>query len=67
MKKIKVLLLMLVAMLAFSITVTIAQAPPFDPNDPDGPGGFTGIPVDGGISALLATGVALGVKKLKQA
>lgn len=42
-------------------TVTMAQ-PPFDPLDPN-PGG---IPVDGGASLLLASGVAFGLKKLKE-
>ncbi len=35
--------------------------PPFNPGDP------SPIPVDGGISILLATGAAYGVKKVRDA
>lgn len=40
--------------------VAMAQ-PPFDPQNPNP----EGIPVDGGISLLLASGAAYGMKRLK--
>jgi len=39
--------------------------PPFDP--PDGTGGTpVGVPIDGGISALIAAGIALVVRKFRK-
>jgi hypothetical protein len=34
-------------------------------DNPDGPGGDPGVPVDGGLSLLLAAGVGYGVKKVR--
>jgi hypothetical protein len=39
--------------------------PPFDPPDGGG-GGPVGVPIDGGISALIAAGVALVVRKFRK-
>lgn len=39
-----------------------SEGPPFDPLDPNP----AGLPVDGGASILLASGVAFGVKKLRK-
>jgi hypothetical protein len=33
--------------------------------DPPGPGGDPGVPIDGGLSLLLAAGVGYGVKKIR--
>jgi len=44
--------------------VTLAQPPP--PDDPNNVGGGTGgagVPIDGGLSILLAAGAGLGLKK----
>lgn len=48
--------------------VTLAQPPP--PDDPNnvgggsgGSGGEAGVPIDGGLSILLAAGAGLGLKK----
>lgn len=53
------------AFLSFFFVVGLAAVgicddpPPFDPNSPDP------IPVDGGVSLLLAAGAAYGVKKVR--
>jgi hypothetical protein len=48
--------------------VTLAQPPP--PDDPNNVGGGTGgagVPIDGGLSILLAAGAGLGLKKAWEA
>ena len=50
--------------MALSSQVTMAQPPP--PDDPNNVGGGTGgagVPIDGGLSILLAAGAGLGLKK----
>ena len=39
----------------------MAQPPP--PSDPNNVGGGAGVPIDGGLSILLAAGAGLGLKK----
>ena len=44
--------------------VTLAQPPPpDDPNNVGGGTGGSGVPIDGGLSILLAAGAGLGLKK----
>jgi hypothetical protein len=54
--------------LALCAQVTMAQPPP--PDDPNNVGGGTGgagVPIDGGLSILLAAGAGLGLKKAWEA
>ena len=56
-------------LLALTITLGYAQAPGGGGGSPGGPApgpGAAGVPIDGGASLLLASGVALGLKKLRQ-
>ena len=49
--------IMLIMLVCIAIPmVTLAQAPPDDPND---------VPIDGGLSLLVAAGAAYGVKKYR--
>ena len=43
------------------IQITLAQPPP--PDDPNNVGGGEGVPIDGGLSILMAAGAGLGLKK----
>ena len=49
------------ALFAIAIGFVASAQPSFDPTDPNP----AGIPVDGGLSFLIAGGVAFGMKKLK--
>lgn len=54
---------LLVTFLLVGFTVNVCHADPIDPSTED-PG--EAVPVDGGISLLLAAGVAYGAKKIVQ-
>ena len=57
-------ILPIVALVMMSAQVAMAQPPP--PDDPNNVGGGTGgagVPIDGGLSILLAAGAGLGLKK----
>ena len=63
-KKPIVRILPIVALVMMSAQVAMAQPPP--PDDPNNVGGGTGgagVPIDGGLSILLAAGAGLGLKK----
>ena len=53
--------------LAFALSsLALAQGtPPSGGVDPTGPTEATGVPIDGGATLLLASGVAYGLKKLR--
>ncbi len=59
--------------IVFSILIfktSLLKAGPFDPNPPTPAGsipGTEGIPVDGGITILVAAGIGFGIKKIKDA
>jgi hypothetical protein len=53
--------LILSAFFALAIGFVASAQPPFDPLNPNP----AGIPVDGGVSLLLASGAAFGIKKLR--
>ena len=60
---------MVLAFTAFlvGIQITLAQPPP--PDDPNNVGGGTGgagVPIDGGLSILMAAGAGLGLTGTKQ-
>ncbi|MEK6481678.1 hypothetical protein WJR50_29305 [Catalinimonas sp. 4WD22] len=76
--------LLLTSLLAFSISIGLAQrngpptqfpgeqsGPPFEqvPGDGDGPPWTrepAGIPIDGGLSILMASGIAFGIYKFRK-
>lgn len=63
-KKSRLLTLFAAFVLACSTHVQ-AQGGPGDPGDPGGdPGGTTDIPLDGGVSLLVAAAVGFGIKKV---
>jgi hypothetical protein len=67
-KKPIVRILPIVALVMMSAQVAMAQPPP--PDDPNNVGGGTGgagVPIDGGLSILLAAGAGLGLKKAWEA
>ena len=54
------------ASLALVLCAQVAMAQPPPPDDPNNVGGGTGgagVPIDGGLSILLAAGAGLGLKK----
>ena len=57
--------LILIAAINFTPVIGHAQGNPGDPGDgdPDGNPDTTNVPFDGGISILVAAGVAYGLKK----
>jgi hypothetical protein len=56
---IKLRITSIVMLLVFCILPTLVHAQPPDP------GGDPGVPIDGGLSLLLAAGVGYGVKKIR--
>ncbi len=58
------------AILALALCAQVAMAQPPPPDDPNNVGGGTGgagVPIDGGLSILLAAGAGLGLKKAWEA
>lgn len=53
--------ILLAAVFALGFGIVAMAQPPFDPMNPNP----EGIPVDGGASLLLASGVAYGLKRIK--
>ena len=62
--------LIILCVLTISSAILFAQGPPVpNPPAPAGsiPGAPVGIPVDGGITILVAAGIGFGAKKIKDA
>ena len=58
---------LLTAALVLPLGSAQAQGTPGeDEGSPGGPAGATGVPIDGGASLLLASGVAYGLRRLRQ-
>ena len=58
-------ILPIVALVMMSAQVAMAQPPP--PDDPNNVTGGAGVPIDGGLSILMAAGAGLGLKKAWEA
>ncbi|MBU6273905.1 MAG: hypothetical protein KGP34_03200 [Bacteroidetes bacterium] len=63
----KTSLLCILATVAMALSSQVAMAqpppPPDDPNNVGGGTGGAGVPIDGGLSILMAAGAGLGLKK----
>jgi len=64
MKKYQSIIVFAVVMIAIVCLPSLMYAPPFNPPDGGAPlGDPVGAPIDGGLSALIAGGIALIVRK----
>jgi len=64
MKKYQSVIIVAIILIAIVCLPTLMYAPPFNPPDGGAPlGDPVGAPIDGGLSALIAGGIALIVRK----
>jgi len=63
MKKYQNIIVFAVVLIAIVCLPTLMYGQPFDPPDGGSTGGPVGAPIDGGLSALIAGGIALIVRK----